>query len=230
MNLISKNNVLHAVTGLVASLLLVCFTGVQAKTVKLQGENVDFFYNDNQPSLQYYGTPMVVDDNLILLPDELRAESIDGVGVHSGTNTDTLVNTFTFRVRGKSWKTIFENILFEEVGTYRTFGTGAEVDVDGALLVVDYNDPVFGAYDSDSLIPSDLSHTNGNVDNWSADTDIDMTEEQWNGLRDFQVTITNIIEATSPGVFKHAWIQKNVVSVTISTRQWNWQQDHWTNR
>lgn len=86
-----------------ATLLTGLMGGMQAAhaaTVTYCGPNVCYQYNDAQAAAAWYGQPTFIGDDFFWTPTTFEARSADGVGLHSGTNTDTADATWQF---GKVW-------------------------------------------------------------------------------------------------------------------------------
>jgi len=77
--------------------LLAYVQSAQAVTQTYCGPNVCYQWNDAQAAVTWYGgQPTFVGDSFFWTPTTFEARSADGVGIHSGTNTDTADATWQF--------------------------------------------------------------------------------------------------------------------------------------
>lgn len=214
------------------SVLVVALAGfvtvgnAHAVIIQLSGTAVDFFYDSTQVGLALFGAPTVgtttviidgqtvIRDTLVFSP-AFRAESNDGIGVHTGTPTDILSGNFTFQAVTKNITFVYDQIRMAEFGTYFTNGLGASVDVDGGVQIVDFDDPVFGPTASGILVASDLTQSNGSQQAWNAAGSADLAGAEWDGTKHLLVTMTNNLTAISLTAGTSAWIQKNIVGEGI---------------
>ncbi|MEO7386640.1 MAG: VPLPA-CTERM sorting domain-containing protein [Gammaproteobacteria bacterium] len=67
-----------------------------AATVTYCGPNVCYQYDNAQAAVALFGLPSFVGDSAYFTPTVFEARSADGVGLHSGTNTDVVDATFVF--------------------------------------------------------------------------------------------------------------------------------------
>ena len=79
-------------------LFLSAFGSAQGATVTLNGSSIKYEYDDvvNAAALALFGTPTIQGDVVRFLPPSFRAESIDGIGTITGTNTDLISGNFIF--------------------------------------------------------------------------------------------------------------------------------------
>ena len=195
-----------AVIGVMVSLSLFA-PAVLAATVKLSGSGVDFYYDDSQQGLVHFGTPEISDsgDTLLFLPQDFNAMSVDGVGVHTGSPTDAVNASFTFRAVLHDGVAL-DSIGGRELGGYRLKGEGF-VDYNSSLSVMDtasiFNSTL-GLFES----ADDFTIADANYHSWSAISSIDLTAENWVGVGDILVTLSSNLSAGSQGVGDSAFIEK----------------------
>ena len=67
-----------------------------AATVTYCGPNVCYEYSNTQAAIAWFGLPSFIGDSAYFTPTVFEARSADGVGIHSGTNTDVVDATFVF--------------------------------------------------------------------------------------------------------------------------------------
>ncbi len=82
-----------------AGMLVGCAFGLsqaQAATQTYCGPSVCYQYDDAQAAVALFGLPGFVGDSAYFTPTTFEARSADGVGIHTGTNTDFVDATFVF--------------------------------------------------------------------------------------------------------------------------------------
>ncbi|MAT66370.1 MAG: hypothetical protein CMN57_12085 [Gammaproteobacteria bacterium] len=184
-----------------------------------EGDTVIFQYVDNQPEMAAYGTLEVIGDTVFSNPTGFRAESNDGVGVHSGTPTDSSWAVGTVQVIAKpGYK--FTGFQVGEIGDYRMKGTDVAVDVDGWFRVAEYGglagiDP---SITTDLTITGDLSIVDNDVHEWQGSASIDVTSPIWDGVDHIGMTLQNNLSAYSLNDGDSAWIQKKGVGTRINMK------------
>ena len=184
-----------------------------AAIVHLAGTNVDFYYDNAQPGMDAFGAPAVAGDNLIFTPGQFRAESNDGVGVHTGTATDTISSQF--RVQAVARTDIFlDGVAIRELGTYRMSGLGTQVNMGAAMTVTDNND-FFNTTVQNLQTSSNFTIQDGNLQNWSASGAVDLTTLQWANLNNIWIVLENNLSAVSLSPGTSAFIQKNIIGESV---------------
>ena len=214
-----ENRSLAQLSAIAAAILSLGVSSLsQAALVQVSGNTVNFIYDDAQVGVGLFGAPSVVGDSLVFSPTTFNAESVNGVGVHTGTVTDSQSASFSFRVVAKSATTVLDGASATEAGAYSMTGVGTLVDVDSTMKVSDFNDPVFGPFDTGLLAPSDLSLVTGASEAWNSSGGVDLSTVMWDGVNDIEVVLTNVLTAqTMLGEAGSAYIDKSNITIDIAT-------------
>lgn len=184
-----------------------------AAIVHLAGTNVDFYYDDAQTGMAVFGTPTVSGDNLIFTPGEFRAQSTDGTGLHTGTQTDTIASQF--RVQAIARADIFlDGVAVREIGDYQMSGLGTQVTMGAALTIADTNDP-FNTLVQLFNSTSNLSIQDSGLHAWDAFGQVDLTTAQWANVGNIQIVLENNLSAVSLTAGTSAFIQKNIIGEAV---------------
>ena len=191
----------------------------QAATVHLVGPDIDFYYDDTQAGLAYFGPPQVsaTGNNLIFAPTGFNAQSIDGVGSHTGSPTDAMSASFTFRAIARTTATPLETVIARELGDYRMSSTAPDntfVSVGSILTVVETTNITNESF-TEFLSSSDLTIADGNFHAWESTGTVDLTSPNWSGVGDVLVTLQNNLTAGSAGAGDSAFIQKAIIGEGI---------------
>lgn len=178
------------------------------------GPNICYEYDDAQlvALSDEFGIPTLIGDDMRFLPLDFKAQSTDGVGIHTGTNTDNDADTFVFsRIYTISGAEI-ALITVSENGDYDITNDGT-VSADLLMLVANNNDAAecdcdLAEFDASGASPLSL---------WSLDTSLSPTASFTSIANDISLTIQNTLSAYSDAAGEDAWIQKKytLVSVTV---------------
>ena len=192
-----------------------------AATVHLAGPDVDFYYDDSQAGIVYYGNPEVSDVNnmLIFSPTMFTAMSVDGVGTNTGTATDAISSSFTFRAVLRTNDPLTA-VDVRERGDYRMSGSPTFVSADAAITVTETADIANSVFEN-LVSGSDFSIVDGNLHPWESSASTRFNDMQWAGVGDVLITLQNDLSAGSGGVGSSAYIQKTVIgqAIVVSVNQ-----------
>ncbi len=190
-------------------LLVMSAQSAQAVLMIASGNTVDFIYEtDNIDPL--FGTLQVSGDSVFVLPLGFNASSTDGVGAHTGTQTDLVNALGTIQVVAKDGYD-FSGITIVERGSYSISGSSS-VDMGASMHLFDWANPVLGSVENTTLTSlSDFSLNDGMVHNWSASGSFDLTTATWDGIRNVGLTLDNLLTATSLSIGDSAFIDKSSV-------------------
>lgn len=168
----------------------------------LEGNTVCFLYDVTAVSA-LYGTLTVSGDSIISTPGNFLATSVDGGSAQT-------VGSGTVRVAAKDGYSLM-SINVAERGNYRMTGPGSNVDLDALFEIADTADPLFGSFQSANLdvigLPGLQDDT---IHNWSATAGFDMTTALWDGINSVNMTLTNILTASTAGFGETATIEKTL--------------------
>lgn len=188
------------------SLLGLSIHNATAALIHLSGDTVDFYYDpvDVDP---LYGSINVSGDTIFALPTQFSTTASGGV-------IDTISAQGTIQVVAKDGYSL-SSITVAEGGFYKIDNSASSVDVDAALRLFDFNDPLagigLGTEENINLtLSSGLNIKDGNLNSWSASGSFDMTTATWDGINHVGLSLTNLLTATSVdgGI---AYIDKNSV-------------------
>jgi len=195
-------------------------TSINAAMVHLEGTTIDVYYDDSQPGMAAYGALGIVGDTIISTPGNFRSESNDGVGTHTGTQTDTFSSYGVVNIVAKEGFQ-FAGINIGEIGDYQ-MSAGSTVDnasvgVTGWSHVYDWTGGgVFGQAQTENLaITGDFSIRDGQPNNWRGDVSFDMTTTDWAGITNIGLGLQNNLTAFSNEIGVSSWIQKKAVAGAV---------------
>ena len=142
-----------------------------------------------------------------------RAESNDGIGIHSGTNTDNFTGIGEIQIIAKPGF-VLDSIDVAELGDYRMTSDALSVDVDGQLIVWDYANSLFGPTEIDYLtITGDLTIKDEQLHSWRGDGGFDLTTSTWDDIDHVGLKLQNNLSATSADITgSSAWIMKKIIA------------------
>ncbi len=100
-----------------ATVGLLALAPAQATTQSYCGPNLCYQWDDAQAAAALYGQPNFSGDDAYFTPTVFEARSVDGVGIHTATNTDFVDGTWLF---SKVWTVNPDN----EIGTILAFEEG----------------------------------------------------------------------------------------------------------
>ncbi|MCO6411541.1 MAG: VPLPA-CTERM sorting domain-containing protein [Thiogranum sp.] len=184
----------------------------------LEGTTVCFVYDSNDID-PVFGTISVSGNTIFSTPTAgFRAESNDGVGIHTNTNTDNFTGIGTIQIIAKPGA-VFDSIVVREVGDYRMTSNAGSVDVDGELRVWDWNDFVFGPDQTTNLaINGDLTIKDSNTHQWDALGSFNLGTAMWQGIDHLGLKLQNNLSAVTDSSGQSAWIEKKIIGgITVTT-------------
>lgn len=185
-----------------ASLLM---ASLPASAAMLSGTTVNFYYDENDPSMALFGDLHVVNDSIYASPNGLRAESNNG-----GSNLLNIIGSV--QVVAKQGYSL-SGIRFVQDGDYEIFGAGASVNVTGSLTVESLNSNPVSATNTLQLA-GDLNQSNLTT-TWTTFTSMDLTTPQWNGVNSIELSLDSILTATTTNNGDSAWIQSKFVGSLV---------------
>lgn len=184
-----------------------------AVTVTYCGPNVCYQYDNAQAAVALFGLPAFIGDSAYWTPSTFEARSADGVGLHSGTNTDTVNATWVF---SKVYTVVPSNeivsILAHEEGDYEINYAAGEVHGDLYLRARGLNnllEPSVLNIDAFDSIGS-----SGGLAQWAMDATLTPQATLTQLANNMTLTIQNILVAftsNSTGGSELAWIEKKLV-------------------
>jgi len=194
----------------------VCSGDLVGNTCTLVGTTITYQYDNTQAALDRFGSPTLIGDAVRFLPTGFRADSIDGVGQTTGTNTDSVVANFVFdRVYSNDGVSNVIDLQIVERGDYEiTNGNSAPAsNVSGDLYVQALNNEPGSIFDfveaQDSV---NFSGDSGGKQLWTMMAGIQpLAGDFWDGpSNDIAVTIQNTLTAFTDESGEQAWIQKKL--------------------
>jgi len=194
-------------------LVLLCAGAAHSATVTQCGTTICYQYDDAQVAAGsgYFGTPTLIGNDMRFLPTAYRAESIDGVGDHTATNTDILSSTFVFdRIYTVSGAEI-ANITYTERGDYRINVDGS-VQADMLMLIANNND----AAECDCVLDSFGTSGNSALALWQLSGSFDAANSFNSLANDVSLSLQNTLYASTDAAGENAWIQKKFMTVSVT--------------
>ena len=209
------------IAALAASVLGLASFSTNAAVVTECGNDVCFTYDN----ATLFGSGTIVGNNIFFTPGDFLAESLNGEGVV--TSNETLNIDVTSKVEGQQW---IQGIALIEQGDYKLDGTGASADVSGMLAVTSNTTldpstaipPLFpdgtSPYRIEELFNAGtLADTGGVLTQWSADALVDLGDAAgWGSDSDVNVTVENLLSATTLNSGEEAFVQKKFGVIGVS--------------
>jgi hypothetical protein len=182
------------------------FSGVAlAASVTLSGTTVDFTFDDAMLGL--FGPANVSGNNLYFTPTNFEAKSLNGAGF-ALTN-----DTMNIKVSAHSgW--LFSSIGLVEKGDYLLLGSGSMADVAGQMRIFDVAAPLVDITTS-IVSSSPLNLVGLPTHNWDAQVSTDLSA--WNSAQTLNVTIENLLLASTGAMPSLAFVEKKFVGLTVVT-------------
>ncbi|MGB9094493.1 MAG: PEP-CTERM sorting domain-containing protein [Gallionella sp.] len=173
-----------------------------AATVTLSGSTVDFILDDTM--LGPFGPASVFGDILYFTPIDFAARSLNGGG-YSLTN-----ETMNIKVSAHAgWE--FSSMDLTEKGDYLLLGSGSTADISGQMRVFDVAKPLVDV--TASLQPGSPFNQMGlPTHNWTALASTDLSA--WNTTRMLNVTVENLLLASTGVPSSVAFVEKKFVGLT----------------
>lgn len=201
----------HAVVSIFALLLTI---SANAATVTQFGDNVSFTYDDSS----LFGTGIVVGDNIFFLPTDFRAESVNGEG------TVTASETLNVTVAATSQNYTMTDFVLVEAGDYNLSAGDTSVSASGRLQVTSATEECPSAIPGFDLPCTDAEIFNvtgldtvGATTEWSGGTSVDLSDTAgWVEDTEVIVQIQNNLSATTLNNGEAAWIEKKQGAIGIS--------------
>ncbi len=176
-------------------------TAASAAPITLFGDDVSFTFDD----ASMYGPGMVVGNSLFFQPSNFIAESLNGAGVVTASETliiDVMATTAGYNISSLG--------MFEQ-GDYIVNGMDASVAASGRLGVVSGTTTCgfFACNDASIFNVAGLGDTGGATVGWSDGTSIDLADTAGWGLDTIlQISFQNNLSATTLNLGEQAMIQK----------------------
>lgn len=171
-------------------------------SVTLAGTNVDFKFDDTLLGL--FGPASVSGNSLYFTPVDFDAKSSNGAG-YAFTN-DTMNIKMTVH---PGWS--FSSIGLTERGDYLLLGSGTTAEVAGQIRVFDIASPLIELTDSIEAT-SPLNLPGVPTHNWTANAAVDLSA--WNSAQTVNVTVENLLLASSSGASSVAFVEKKFLGLT----------------
>lgn len=176
--------------------------------VTVSGATVSFTYDSDLAGL--FGAPTVVADSIFFNPTSFKAQSFNGAGFVSTSQT------FNITVNAKPGYLVSAVNLTED-GDYYNIGSGTGVAVGGKLYVRDLGSPLSTPL-SASIKPTapltDVTTLGGfETTNWTATAGVTVPS----AVSGVNVTIQNILLANSSSLGSAAFIEKKFAGLSIVT-------------
>lgn len=203
------NTVIHNIRPVVLGILLATAGVASAASVTLNGTDVSFTYDDTNTGL--FGSPTVSGNTIFFTPTNFKAQSTNGDGTFISSST---VNVVITPHQGNA----LTSLSLTERGDYSLDGEGSSVGIGGQLRVFSMNDPINVEDSSFITSTSDLTINDNLYHNWIAGAGVDLTGAQWAKTSAVNMTLENILEATTNGDSfpAKAFIEKKFAGVGIT--------------
>lgn len=186
-----------------AFLLSQAFSGAAfAASVTLNGDNVDFTFDDAMLGL--FGPASLAGDTLYFTPVDFQAESLNGAGYALSNDA---VNIQVTPHAGMA----FSDIALIEQGDYLLLGAGSTADVSGKMWIRDAAAPLT-QITADIQTTGALDQQGAQANSWSAAASADLSG--WTGTQSVNVTVRDILLASTTGGPSVAYVDKSFVGLT----------------
>lgn len=174
------------------------------------GSDYTVTYDDTQTGL--YGAPQLRNNTIFFLPSNFYAESLNGGG--DALTHSTIQLTLNALTPGFS----FDQFNVLERGDYLLNGPGAEVDVEGQITVFDPDD-AFNYYSTffGADAPTDIN--DNDLHSWTASANIDASSGWIAGSTEVQLTLENLLQASTEFAGTTAFIEKKFSGIAISVNR-----------
>lgn len=173
-----------------------------AASVTLSGTTVDYTFDD--ALLGLFGPASVSGNTLYFTPVNFSAQSLNGAGfalTNATVNIQVTAHT--------DW--LFSSIDLTEKGSYMLLGAGSSADVGGQMRVFDVAHPL-ADLTSSILSANALDQVGLATNNWTAGASADLSA--WNSAQTINVTIQNLLLASTGVSPSLALVEKNFVGLT----------------
>lgn len=174
---------------------------VFAMSVTLAGNTVDYTFDDAMLGL--FGPASLSGDVLSFTPVDFQAKSVNGAGYALTNSTMNIQMT-----AHDGW--MFSSVGLLEKGDYMLLGTNSSAAVGGQIRIHDVSAPLVDMTTSiQSAVP--LDHTGLQTTNWTAQASADLSP--WTTARTINVTIQNLLLASSDAASSVAFVDKKFVGL-----------------
>jgi hypothetical protein len=164
-----------------------------AAVVQYCGPNLCYEYDNAQAAAVFYGQPGFAGDDAYFLPNIFEARSADGVGIHSGTNTDTADATWVFsRIWSINPNNEIASIYAYEEGDYEINYADGTASGDLYLAAFGLNAVEASVVGTDSVA---FAGDSGGLQNWDMSTTINPSALLTQVANNLQLTIQNTLTA-----------------------------------
>jgi hypothetical protein len=164
------------------------------------GDNINYVYDDSQAAIALFGTPTIVGDSVVFVPSAFRAESLNG------EVAEPVLADFVF-------SSVYNTGLGGLLGPVQVFESG-DYSIGGGRVVADVGVRIEDNNSSFMLEGQAEFSDAGTTDNaalWEIAASFNAGP-----LTDIQVTLRNVLTASSVGVGDYGWIQKKLLFVTAA--------------
>ncbi|MHB1248219.1 MAG: PEP-CTERM sorting domain-containing protein [Polaromonas sp.] len=173
-----------------------------AASVTLAGNTVDFTFDDAM--LGMFGQARLSGDTLFFNPVNFKTMSLNGAG-YALTN-----DTMNIQVSAHAGL-VFSTIDLVEKGDYLLRGSDSTAEVTGQVRIFDIAKPLVDV--TASILPAGLlDQTRVSTQNWVAGASADLTA--WNSAQSINVTVENLLLASTGAPSSLAFVQKKFVGLT----------------
>lgn len=190
------------------SILIALPLSLSAAPVTLFGNDISFTFDDST----LFGTGVVTGNSLFFQPTNFSAESLNGVGVVTTSETlKVIVNTTNNYYK-------ITSIGIAEDGDYIQKGPGASVAAAGNLSVASNtkNCGIIACRDNSVFNVAGLGDTGGSLVDWTGDTIVDLADTVgWDSDYSLGVTFQNDLTASTLNYGEQAFIQKKFGAIGV---------------
>lgn len=173
-----------------------------AASVTLTGNTVDYTFDDTMLGL--FGPATLSGDILSFTPVDFQAQSLNGDGFALTNSTMNIQVT-----AHDGWS--FSTIGLAEKGGYMLLGSGSTASVGGQMRVHDVAAPLTDVTASIQS-PVALDQSGMTITNWTAGASTDLSA--WTGARSVNVTVQNLLLASTDAASSLAFVDKKFVGLT----------------
>jgi len=192
-----------------AALLLGISASGQATTVTLFGTDVSFTFDD----ATLFGPGIVVGNSLVFQPTNFKAESLNGAGAVTASETliiDVMATTPGYDIT---------SLAMQEQGDYKRKGVEASVAASGRLGVTSTTvncGVILPCNDASIFNVAGLGDTGGATVAWSGGTSVNLADTTgWGSDTSLQISFQNNLSATTLNNGEEAFIQKKLGGVGL---------------
>lgn len=183
----------------------------QSAVVTQCGPNICYQYDNAQPAASLFGLPTLLGDIMYFTPTVFEARSADGVGLHTGTNTDVVDATWVFTRVYTTNNTEITSILAYEEGDDETNYANGEVHGDLYLRARGLNNLLESSIISTDAF--DYVGNSGGIQLWDMSATLTPQATLTQLATNLTVTIQNTLTAftaNTTGGSELAWMEKKL--------------------